>query len=103
MSLPKRMEPCDALTIFDQTVAFCGTTVRYEEVLRSLNVLDYDYSFSLVEAFLSGDYRTALLKFDEILSKRFNALHFVALSSHFRNLIVSGTEDWTLCWNCRNP
>jgi DNA polymerase-3 subunit gamma/tau len=81
----------DALTIFDQTVAFCGTTVRYEEVLRSLNVLDYDYSFSLVEAFLSGDYRTALLKFDEILSKGFNALHFVAaLSSHFRNLIVSG-------------
>lgn len=80
----------DALTILDQTVAFCGTTVKYEEVLRSLNVLGYDYSFSLVESFLAGDYGTALLKFDEILSKGFNALHFVAaLSSHFRNLAVS--------------
>ena len=80
----------DALTIFDQTVAFCGTDVKYQDVLRNLNVLDYEYSFSLVEAFLKGDYPTALLTFDEILTKGFNALHFVAaLSSHLRDLIVS--------------
>ena len=80
----------DALTIFDQTVAFCGTDVKYEEVLKNLNVLDYDYSFNLVDAFLAGDYGTALLKFDEILSKGFNALHFcAALSSHFRDLMVT--------------
>ena len=80
----------DALTIFDQTVAFCGTDVKYQDVLRNLNVLDYDYSFSLVDAFLKGDYPTALLAFEEILTKGFNALHFVAaLSSHLRDLIVS--------------
>lgn len=80
----------DALTIFDQTVAFCGTDVKYEDVLRNLNVLDYEYSFSLVDAFLKGDYPSALLAFDEILTKGFNALHFVAaLSSHLRDLIVS--------------
>ena len=80
----------DALTIFDQTVAFCGTDVKYQDVLRNLNVLDYDYSFSLVDAFLKGDYPSALLAFDEILTKGFNALHFVAaLSSHMRDLIVS--------------
>ena len=80
----------DALTIFDQTVAFCGTDIKYQDVLRNLNVLDYEYSFSLVEAFLKGDYPTALTIFDEILTKGFNALHFVAaLSSHLRDLIVS--------------
>ena len=80
----------DALTIFDQTVAFCGTDVKYQDVLRNLNVLDYEYSFSLVDAFLKGDYPTALLTFDEILTKGFNALHFIAaLSSHLRDLIVS--------------
>ena len=80
----------DALTIFDQTVAFCGTDVKYQDVLRNLNVLDYEYSFSLVDAFLKGDYPSALLTFDEILTKGFNALHFVAaLSSHMRDLIVS--------------
>ena len=83
----------DALTIFDQTVAFCGKEVRYEEVIRNLNVLDYEYSFRLTDAFLAGDYKTAFLTFDEILSKGFNALHFVsALSSHFRDLLVSKTS-----------
>ena len=80
----------DALTIFDQTVAFCGTDVKYQDVLRTLNGLDYEYSFSLVDAFLKGDYASALLTFDEVLTKGFNALHFVAaLSSHMRDLIVS--------------
>ena len=80
----------DALTIFDQTVAFCGTDVKYQDVLRNLNVLDYEYSFSLVDAFLQGDYPKALLIFDEVLTKGFNALHFVAaLSSHLRDLVVS--------------
>lgn len=82
----------DALTIFDQTVAFCGTDIRYQDVIRNLNVLDYEYSFKLVDAFLSSDYASALLVFDEILSKGFNALYFVtALSSHLRDLLVSKT------------
>ena len=80
----------DALTIFDQTVAFCGTDVKYADVIRNLNVLDYEYSFSLVEHFLTGDYAFCLKTFDEILSKGFNALHFVgALSSHLRDLAVT--------------
>ena len=82
----------DALTIFDQTVAFCGTDIHYADVIRNLNVLDYEYCFSLVDAFLAKDYGTALKIFDEVLTKGFNALHFVSsLSSHFRDLAVSKT------------
>ena len=82
----------DALTIFDQTVAFCGADVHYEDVIRNLNVLDYEYSFRLVDAFRAGDYAAAMLTFDEILAKGFNAQHFIsALSSHLRDLIVSRT------------
>ena len=82
----------DALTLFDQTVAFCGTDIRYEDVIRNLGVLDYEFSFRLTDAFLAGDYATALLVFDEILSRGFNAQHFVsALSMHLRDLLVSRT------------
>lgn len=82
----------DALTIFDQTVAFCGTSVNYSDVVKNLNVLDYEYSFKLIDSFLAGDYASALLEFDEILAKGFNSLHFVsALSSHLRDLLVSRT------------
>ena len=82
----------DALTIFDQTVAFCGADIRYEDVIRNLNVLDYEYGFRLTDAFLAKDYGTALLIFDEILSRGFNSLHFISsLGSHFRDLLVSRT------------
>ena len=82
----------DALTIFDQTVAFCGNEIRREDVVRNLNILDYEHCFALVDAFLEGNYAAALLKFDELLAKGFNALHFVsAISDHLRNLLVSRT------------
>ena len=86
----------DALTIFDQTVAFCGTDIKYEDVTRNLNVLDYEHCFRLTESMLSNDYQSALLEFDNVLSKGFNALYFTAsLSTHFRNLVVakSGSLD----------
>jgi len=82
----------DALTLFDQTVAFCGTDVHYEDVINNLNVLDSEYSFRLVDAFLAGDYKTALLIFDEILAKGFNAQYFISsVGEHLRNLLVSKT------------
>lgn len=80
----------DALTIFDQTVAFCGTDVKYEDVLHNLNVLDFEHGFKITEQMLANDYASALLEFDSILSKGFNALYFVSsLSDHFRNLVVA--------------
>ncbi len=82
----------DALTIFDQTVAFCGNDIQYADVIRNLGVLDYEYSFRLVDAFLAKDYASALMIFDEILAKGFNALHFVsALGEHLRDLLVAHT------------
>lgn len=80
----------DALTIFDQTVAFCGTDVKYEDVLHNLNVLDFEHGFKITEQMLANDYASALLEFDGILYKGFNALYFVSsLSDHFRNLVVA--------------
>ena len=82
----------DALTIFDQTVAFCGTDISYDSVIENLNVLDYEYGFSLVDAFLASDHAKALLTFDEILAKGFNAQYFISsLGTHFRDLAVSKT------------
>ncbi|MDR1984290.1 MAG: DNA polymerase III subunit gamma/tau [Prevotellaceae bacterium] len=79
----------DALSIFDQVVSFCGTNVTYSKVIENLNVLDYEYYFKLTNAFIEGDYCTALTIFDEILMKGFDAQHFIrGLNSHFRDLLV---------------
>lgn len=80
----------DALTLFDQCVAFCGSNISYSEVIKNLNVLDYEYYFRLTDFFLSGDFASALMLFNEILSKGFNAIYFVGgLSTHFRDLMVA--------------
>ena len=84
----------DALTIFDQTVAFCGDDIKAEDVRRNLNVLDYEYCFSLVDDFLAGDWAAALSIFDTVLSKGFNAQYFIsALGSHLRDLLVCSSSS----------
>jgi DNA polymerase-3 subunit gamma/tau len=80
----------DALSIFDQLVSFCGNNITYQGVIENLNVLDYEYYFRLVEAFLKGEVSNSLLIFNEVLNKGFDAHHFITgLSSHLRDVLVS--------------
>ncbi|MDR3134295.1 MAG: DNA polymerase III subunit gamma/tau [Prevotellaceae bacterium] len=84
----------DALSIFDQSVVFCGNNITYEAIIKNLHVVDYKYYFTLTGHLLEHRYADALLLFDEVLSKGFDALHFVAgLSEHFRNLLVCKDKD----------
>ncbi len=80
----------DALSYFDQIVSFSGSKITYENVIENLNVLDYEYYFSLVDAFLENNFADALIIFDKILNKGFDGHHFITgLSKHFRNLLVA--------------
>lgn len=80
----------DALSIFDQVVAFCGRNLTYQAVIQNLNVLDYDYYFKLTDLLLAEDIAGTLRLFDEVLNKGFDGHHFiVGLGGHFRNLLVS--------------
>lgn len=79
----------DALTLLDQCIAVSGKEVSYQQVISNLNVLDREYYFRLTAMALEGRYENMLVLFDEILTRGFNALHFIGgLSSHFRDLLV---------------
>lgn len=79
----------DALSIFDQVVSFSGDSITYQKVIENLNVLDYEYFFKLTDFFLQGKYADAMLLYDEILSKGFDAHNFIkGLSGHFRDLLM---------------
>lgn len=79
----------DALSMFDKAVSFCGQSLSYREVARSLNVLDYDTYFTTVETLMAGDYTRALLLFDRVLSAGFSAQTFMAgLAQHCRDLLM---------------
>jgi len=80
----------DALSMFDQIVSFSDSKVTYRNVIDNLNILDYDYYFSIIDSLLKEDTAGTLVLFDEILSKGFDGSHFISgLSEHFRNLLVS--------------
>ena len=84
----------DALSIFDQIVSFSGSSVTYQNVIENLNVLDYDYYFKLVEAFLKGNISGSLLMLDEIMLKGFDPHHLITgLSSHFRDILVCKDKE----------
>lgn len=80
----------DALSIFDQLVAFCGNTITYEQTIAVLNVLNADYYFSLVDKVLAHDVAGALLLFNDVLNNGFDAGHFViGFAQHLRDVLVS--------------
>ena len=80
----------DALSIFDQLVAFCGNTITYEQTIAVLNVLNADYYFTLVDKALAHDVGGALLLFNDVLNHGFDAGHFViGFAQHLRDVLVS--------------
>ena len=80
----------DALSIFDQLVAFCGNNITYERTIEVLNVLNVDYYFSLVDHALRHDVTQAMLLFNDVLNHGFNAANFITgLAQHLRDVLVS--------------
>jgi len=83
----------DALSIFDQVVSFSGEKITYQDVIKNLNILDYEYFFNLTTFFLENDSAAALLLFNEVLVKGFDARNFInGYAAHLRELMV-----------CKNP
>ncbi len=80
----------DALSIFDQLVSFTQGNVTYQQVINSLNVLDYEFYFKMTDILLQNKVSDAILLLNEILNKGFDGNHFInGLGSHFRDLLVS--------------
>lgn len=80
----------DALSIFDQVVSYTQGHVTYNQVIRNLNVLDYEYYFKVVDCFLENKISELMLLFNDVLNKGFQGDHFITgLAKHLRDLLVS--------------
>ncbi|WP_299554334.1 DNA polymerase III subunit gamma/tau [Seonamhaeicola sp.] len=84
----------DALSIFDRVVSFSGKNLTRQAVTENLNVLDYETYFKSTDLILENKIPELLLLFNDTLSKGFDGHHYIAgLASHFRDLLVSKTEN----------
>ena len=83
----------DALSMFDQLVAFAGKDLTYQAVTEQLHVLDHDTYFTLTDHALASDIPGAMLLFNDVMARGFDAHHFITgWANHLRNLMV-----------CRDP
>ncbi|HRF26750.1 MAG TPA: DNA polymerase III subunit gamma/tau, partial [Ferruginibacter sp.] len=90
--IAQKSEGCmrDALSILDKIVSFTSGKLNYSQTLEHLNILDEDYYFRLLEQLQQQQLTDALLLFDEILQKGFEADTLLeGLAEFIRNLLVS--------------
>lgn len=84
----------DALSIFDQVAASSMGNITYQATIDNLNILDYDYYFRLVDAFLNGSVEQSLLIYKDIRDHGFDSKVFInGLASHLRELVVSHSAE----------
>lgn len=80
----------DALSLFDLMVTYSADRdLTYENVIKNLHILDYDYYFTMCANLLQQNIADTMLTLDDILQKGFDGHNFIiGLSEHFRNLLV---------------
>jgi len=84
----------DALGLMDQAIAFCGTTIDHQELLRALNTVGSDQLFQLTEMTLAKDTTGGLTMVQNLLRDGIDIQEFlVSLTEHLRNLYVAIQTD----------
>ncbi len=81
----------DALSMFDLNVTYStDNTLRYQDVLENLHVLDSDYYFKITDHLSTQKHTDVLLILHEIIQKGFDGHQFLSgLMEHFRNLLFA--------------
>ena len=80
----------DALGLMDQAIAFCGTDIAHEELLKALNVVSTDRMFEFMKAVEQHDASTGLELINSLLQEGYDIQEYlVGLTEHLRNLYVA--------------
>lgn len=80
----------DALSMLDQLTSLTGGNLAYKEVIKNLNIIDFDYYFRTADFVLNQDIPGIVNLFNEVLAGGFEGSHFLSgLADHFRNLLMS--------------
>jgi DNA polymerase III subunit gamma/tau len=87
----------DALSIFDRLVSGGNGSVKYQQVLDQLNILDYEVFMQITDSFLTQQMPLTLTVFNETIQKGFEPDTFIlGLAEHFRNLLMAKNPQTVL-------
>ncbi|HKK44259.1 MAG TPA: hypothetical protein VJ964_01975, partial [Balneolaceae bacterium] len=84
----------DALGLMDQAIAFCGSDIKHEELLRALNVVSTERMFDFMRAVKQRDASEGLELINELLQEGYDIQEYlVGLTEHLRNLYVAKNSE----------
>ena len=79
----------DSLSLLDQVIAFCGTTIDEKQTREVLGIADRGVLFALTQALFQGDANTALEVVDQLFRFGLDLKKFAGeLVQHLRDLMV---------------
>ena len=79
----------DSLSLFDRLVSVSESKLMYKDVIDHLNILDYDYYFTITDQLLSNNISALLLSYNEIINNGFDGQNFInGLANHLRDLLL---------------
>ncbi|MCH8556850.1 MAG: DNA polymerase III subunit gamma/tau [Balneolia bacterium] len=83
----------DALGLLDQVIALCGTTIRYEELMKAFNAVSMDRLFTLTTHIEKHDTVAGVRLVSDLLQEGHDIQEFLmALTEHFRNMLLARDE-----------
>src|SRR5579872_4155617 len=87
----------DAQSIYDQAIAYCGTTIETARLREALNLIDADFYFEVSDAIKEQATSKAFSLAYEVVSRGYDIEEFLSgLLEHFRNfltIIVTGKRE----------
>lgn len=82
----------DSLSVFDQSIALCGTALRYDELAKALGVIAVDQYFFVTDLVKTQNSAAVFTLIHELMTNGGDYQEFmVGLSEHLRNLLVAIT------------
>jgi DNA polymerase-3 subunit gamma/tau len=80
----------DAESIFDQVVAFSGSTLTYDAMRQVLHVVDQETFFQLTELIITNNSSGGFALAEEVVMSGYDIQDFLTgLEEHYRNLLVA--------------
>ncbi|MFI5263054.1 MAG: DNA polymerase III subunit gamma/tau [Candidatus Kapaibacterium sp.] len=87
----------DAQSVYDQAIAYCGTTIDTMKLREALNLIDADFFFEVSDAIRDQATNKAFSLAYEVVSRGYDIEEFLqGLLEHFRNfltMIVTGKKE----------
>ncbi len=90
----------DALSLLDQTIAFCGNNIVYAQTVKALGLIDQDLYFDFTASLFNKNYSSMIDLISKFSKYGIPASEvLIGMEEHVRNLIYANVDNGNLLLN----